>query len=186
MWLRKCFSYFFLQKLRFHTKLRRPCSYTRLIVYIWWTRQRIRVEATFFVKHRFNITNATFIYKTIERLQFGLIWLVLTNWITQRLSKYLQIQQSFSQQQWVIVNHIFEINIFLSKSLLLEQSEVIYDQVRPDIPIGPDSCSLRRTRSLAVIREETYNDLQITGIRTRRSQLIPRAKLVNRSFFKNR
>lgn len=68
-----------------------------------------------------------------------------------------------------------------------EHSESIYDQVRPDAPApGPDSCSLRRTRSLAVIREETYNDLQITGIRTRRSQLIPRAKLVNRSFFKNR
>lgn len=67
-----------------------------------------------------------------------------------------------------------------------EHSDSIYDQVRSDAPIGPDTCSLRRTRSLAVIREETYNDLQITGIRTRRSQLIPRAKLVNRSFFKNR
>lgn len=52
--------------------------------------------------------------------------------------------------------------------------------------LGADSCSLRRTRSLAVIREETYNDLQISGVRTRRSQLIPRAKLCNRSFFKNR
>ena len=77
-----------------------------------------------------------------------------------------------------------------------EKSESIYDHIEPkpleEIPSiapgasGSDSCSLRRTRSLAVIREETYNDLQISGIRTRRSQLIPRAKLVNRSFFKNR
>ncbi|CAD7081849.1 unnamed protein product, partial [Hermetia illucens] len=52
---------------------------------------------------------------------------------------------------------------------------------------GNDVCSLRRTRSLAVIREETYNDLQINSARnSRRSQLIPRAKLVNRSFNKER
>jgi hypothetical protein len=48
------------------------------------------------------------------------------------------------------------------------------------------ACSLRRTRSLAVIKEETYNDLQISGQRTRRSQLIPRAKLVEKNFFQDR
>lgn len=87
------------------------------------------------------------------------------------------------------VSSIYFLNFTISQNQIpsAEHSESIYDQVRPDAPApGPDSCSLRRTRSLAVIREETYNDLQITGIRTRRSQLIPRAKLVNRSFFKNR
>ncbi|CAO1374263.1 unnamed protein product [Diamesa serratosioi] len=48
------------------------------------------------------------------------------------------------------------------------------------------ACSLRRSRSLAVIREETFNDLSITNAKTRRSQLIPRAKLVDRNFFKDR
>lgn len=51
---------------------------------------------------------------------------------------------------------------------------------------GNDACSLRRTRSLAVIREETYNDLHLHGRGARRSQLIPRAKLVDRNFFKDR
>nr|XP_029727496.1 protein javelin-like [Aedes albopictus] len=51
---------------------------------------------------------------------------------------------------------------------------------------GKDACSLRRTRSLAVIREETYNDLHLHGRGARRSQLIPRAKLVDRNFFKDR
>ncbi|KAG5677552.1 hypothetical protein PVAND_007303 [Polypedilum vanderplanki] len=49
-----------------------------------------------------------------------------------------------------------------------------------------DVCSLRRSKSLAVIREETYNDLSIGGPKTRRSQLIPRAKLIDRHFFKDR
>lgn len=48
------------------------------------------------------------------------------------------------------------------------------------------ACSLRRSRSLAVIREETFNDLSLTSAKTRRSQLIPRAKLVDRNFFKDR
>lgn len=86
-----------------------------------------------------------------------------------------------SKNDGLLTRSLVEFNEIVS-----EHCESIYDQVRSDVPIGPDSCSLRRTRSLAVIREETYNDLQITGIRTRRSQLIPRAKLVNRSFFKNR
>lgn len=47
-------------------------------------------------------------------------------------------------------------------------------------------CSLRRTKSLAVIREETFNDLNIAAPTTRRSQLIPRAKLIDRHFFKDR
>ncbi|KAL9911700.1 javelin isoform 1-T1 [Glossina fuscipes fuscipes] len=51
-----------------------------------------------------------------------------------------------------------------------------------------DSCSLRRSRSLAVIREETFNDLQISSSShsRRRSQLIPRARLVNRGYFRER
>jgi len=49
-----------------------------------------------------------------------------------------------------------------------------------------DVCSLRRSKSLAVIREETFNDLTIDGPKTRRSQLIPRAKLIDRNFFRNR
>uniref|UniRef100_A0A1I8NP76 Uncharacterized protein n=1 Tax=Stomoxys calcitrans TaxID=35570 RepID=A0A1I8NP76_STOCA len=50
-----------------------------------------------------------------------------------------------------------------------------------------DSCSLRRSRSLAVIREETFSDLQISSSNgSRRSQLIPRARLVNRGYFRER
>ncbi|EAT35281.1 AAEL012536-PA [Aedes aegypti] len=58
--------------------------------------------------------------------------------------------------------------------------------VNPKAADGNDACSLRRTRSLAVIREETYNDLHLHGRGARRSQLIPRAKLVDRNFFKDR
>ncbi|SPP85168.1 Hypothetical predicted protein [Drosophila guanche] len=52
--------------------------------------------------------------------------------------------------------------------------------------LGSESCSLRRSRSLAVIREETFSDLQIGSANSsrRRSQLIPRARLVNRGFFR--
>ncbi|XP_052566246.1 protein javelin [Culex pipiens pallens] len=53
-------------------------------------------------------------------------------------------------------------------------------------PESNEACSLRRTRSLAVIREESYNDLHLHGRGARRSQLIPRAKLVDRNFFKER
>lgn len=70
-----------------------------------------------------------------------------------------------------------------------DKVESIYDRIEQTLDTLNDSesCSLRRTRSLAVIREETFNDLQIGGgIRARRSQLIPRAKLLNRSFFQNR
>ncbi|KFB50655.1 AGAP006339-PA-like protein [Anopheles sinensis] len=50
-----------------------------------------------------------------------------------------------------------------------------------------EACSLRRTRSLAVIREESYNDLHLPGRGgARRSQLIPKAKLIDRNFFKER
>ncbi|XP_018802320.1 PREDICTED: uncharacterized protein LOC108977198 isoform X3 [Bactrocera latifrons] len=52
---------------------------------------------------------------------------------------------------------------------------------------GSESCSLRRSRSLAVIREETFSDLQITTANnSRRSQLIPRARIVNRGFIRER
>ncbi|XP_028897629.1 protein javelin [Zeugodacus cucurbitae] len=52
---------------------------------------------------------------------------------------------------------------------------------------GNESCSLRRSRSLAVIREETFSDLQITTANnSRRSQLIPRARIVNRDFIRER
>ncbi|KAH8314896.1 hypothetical protein KR074_007871 [Drosophila pseudoananassae] len=52
--------------------------------------------------------------------------------------------------------------------------------------LGSESCSLRRSRSLAVIREETFSDLQIGSANSsrRRSQLIPRARLVSRGFFR--
>lgn len=67
------------------------------------------------------------------------------------------------------------------------KGDSIYDHVDPLFNSGGvEACSLRRTRSLAVIREETFNDLQISGVRTRRSQLIPRAKLVDRNFFQER
>uniref|UniRef100_A0A182PPD1 Uncharacterized protein n=1 Tax=Anopheles epiroticus TaxID=199890 RepID=A0A182PPD1_9DIPT len=50
-----------------------------------------------------------------------------------------------------------------------------------------EACSLRRTRSLAVIREESFHDLHLPGRGgARRSQLIPRAKLIDRNFFKER
>ena len=62
----------------------------------------------------------------------------------------------------------------------IESKQVFYTNI--DNP----TCSLRRSRSLAVIREETFNDLSITSAKTRRSQLIPRAKLVDRNFFKDR
>ncbi|ETN60001.1 hypothetical protein AND_008391 [Anopheles darlingi] len=55
-------------------------------------------------------------------------------------------------------------------------------------PDSNEACSLRRTRSLAVIREESYNELHLPGRGggSRRSQLIPRAKLTDRNFFKER
>lgn len=85
----------------------------------------------------------------------------------------------------MIINHlVIKLILIVDKK---STEPPIYEQ--PEINYGspnPDACSLRRTRSLAVIREETFNDLQISGIRTRRSQLIPRAKLVDRSFFKDR
>ena len=49
-----------------------------------------------------------------------------------------------------------------------------------------EACSLRRSRSLAIIREETFNELRITGAHNRRSQLIPRARLIDRNFFKDK
>uniref|UniRef100_A0A336MBL4 CSON014757 protein n=1 Tax=Culicoides sonorensis TaxID=179676 RepID=A0A336MBL4_CULSO len=65
---------------------------------------------------------------------------------------------------------------------------IIYDHTdEPELfSHETEACSLRRTRSLAIIREETFNDLRVQGARNRRSQLIPRARLVDRSFFKDR
>lgn len=83
--------------------------------------------------------------------------------------------------------HIFPLLFFCSFSA--DKVESIYDRIEQTLDTinKSETCSLRRTRSLAVIREETFNDLQIGGgIRSRRSQLIPRAKLLNRSFFQNR
>lgn len=51
---------------------------------------------------------------------------------------------------------------------------------------GNNVCSLRRTRSLAVIREEAYPDLRVTSAKNRRSQLIPRAKLIEKEIFKEK
>ncbi|CAB3243361.1 unnamed protein product [Arctia plantaginis] len=51
----------------------------------------------------------------------------------------------------------------------------------------PDGANLRRSRSLAVIREETFNDLQIQNhAKSKRSQLIPRARLFDKPCFKDR
>lgn len=77
---------------------------------------------------------------------------------------------------YTLINHVIQCLIYLEQP--------IYDNPRSP-HFTPDACSLRRTRSLAVIREETFNDLQINGTRARRSQLIPRAKLVERAFFED-
>ncbi|KPJ01575.1 hypothetical protein RR46_08612 [Papilio xuthus] len=49
------------------------------------------------------------------------------------------------------------------------------------------STNLRRSRSLAVIREETFTDLQIQNhAKNKRSQLIPRARLFDKPCFRDR
>lgn len=51
----------------------------------------------------------------------------------------------------------------------------------------PEGSNLRRSRSLAVIREETFTDLQIQNHgKSKRSQLIPRARLFEKPCFKDR
>lgn len=51
----------------------------------------------------------------------------------------------------------------------------------------PETSNLRRSRSLAVIREETFTDLQIpSSAKNKRSQLIPRARLFDKPCFKDR
>ncbi|KAL0840116.1 hypothetical protein ABMA28_015423 [Loxostege sticticalis] len=51
----------------------------------------------------------------------------------------------------------------------------------------PEASNLRRSRSLAVIREETFTDLQIQNhAKSKRSQLIPRARLFDKPCFKDR
>lgn len=51
----------------------------------------------------------------------------------------------------------------------------------------PEGSNLRRSRSLAVIREETFTDLQIPNHgKNKRSQLIPRARLFDKPCFKDR
>ncbi|XP_072940908.1 uncharacterized protein jv [Epargyreus clarus] len=50
-----------------------------------------------------------------------------------------------------------------------------------------EGSNLRRSRSLAVIREETFTDLQIQNhAKSKRSQLIPRARLFDKPCFKDR
>ncbi|XP_037299457.1 uncharacterized protein LOC115453926 [Manduca sexta] len=50
-----------------------------------------------------------------------------------------------------------------------------------------EGSNLRRSRSLAVIREETFTDLQIQNhSKSKRSQLIPRARLFDKPCFKDR
>ncbi|CAF4901508.1 unnamed protein product [Pieris macdunnoughi] len=50
-----------------------------------------------------------------------------------------------------------------------------------------EGSNLRRSRSLAVIREETFTDLQIQNhVKNKRSQLIPRARLFDKPCFKDR
>lgn len=51
----------------------------------------------------------------------------------------------------------------------------------------PEGSNLRRSRSLAVIREETFTDLQLQNhAKNKRSQLIPRARLFDKPCFKDR
>lgn len=51
----------------------------------------------------------------------------------------------------------------------------------------PEGPNLRRSRSLAVIREETFTDLQIQNhAKSKRSQLIPRARLFDKPCFRDR
>jgi hypothetical protein len=66
-----------------------------------------------------------------------------------------------------------------------QKRDIIHEHNKVNATKG-DNCSLRRSKSLAVIREETYNELAPTGTKNRRSQLIPRAKLIDRNFFKDR
>lgn len=50
-----------------------------------------------------------------------------------------------------------------------------------------EGSNLRRSRSLAVIREETFTDLQVpNSAKNKRSQLIPRARLFDKPCFKDR
>lgn len=50
-----------------------------------------------------------------------------------------------------------------------------------------EGANLRRSRSLAVIREETFTDLQIQNhAKNKRSQLIPRARLFDKPCFRDR
>lgn len=83
------------------------------------------------------------------------------------------------------------------QSETVKKNNSLYDHIERKTHAEPTSssshsnnnntaCSLRRTRSLAVIREETYRDLRITGVRNRRSQLIPRAKLIEKEIFREK
>lgn len=68
-----------------------------------------------------------------------------------------------------------------------QKRDIIHEHNKVHVNPQPnETCSLRRSKSLAVIREETFNELAIPGAKTRRSQLIPRAKLIDRNFFKDR
>lgn len=68
-----------------------------------------------------------------------------------------------------------------------QKRDIIHEHNKIHVNKGEgEVCSLRRSKSLAVIREETFNELAPTGTKTRRSQLIPRAKLIDRNFFKDR
>lgn len=88
--------------------------------------------------------------------------------------------------------------IFISPRLTtVKKNNSLYDHVErrtnhndtnaaTNTTTGNTVCSLRRTRSLAVIREEAYPDIRVTGVRNRRSQLIPRAKLIENEVFREK
>ncbi|KAM7356225.1 javelin [Cochliomyia hominivorax] len=93
----------------------------------------------------------------------------------QQQQQHLPRQQNLQQQQHHSNNN--------SGSIPTQQQQ----QQLQQFEFASDSCSLRRSRSLAVIREETFSDLQISSSNgSRRSQLIPRARLVNRGYFRER
>ncbi|XP_075163611.1 javelin [Haematobia irritans] len=100
-------------------------------------------------------------------------------------------QQQQQSQQSQVSKHIPSSSSSSKANIAPHPSSATQSGIVTTVPaafeFASDSCSLRRSRSLAVIREETFSDLQISSSNgSRRSQLIPRARLVNRGYFRER
>ncbi|KAI8121339.1 Protein javelin, partial [Lucilia cuprina] len=108
-----------------------------------------------------------------------------TNNIYQSSQQLQQQQQQQQQHQLQQQPHSHQTR---QQNLQQQQHPSNNGSIPPQpFEFASDSCSLRRSRSLAVIREETFSDLQISSSNgSRRSQLIPRARLVNRGYFRER